>query len=73
MKDLLIPSIKNLGVNHMNAIVNLKNIFYLIIYFYMEVILALLLRVVVIVTGKCILRYKALSSKVFFNGMIQIV
>jgi hypothetical protein len=73
MRELLIPSIKNMGVNHMNAIVNLKNIFHLIMYYYMQVVLALFLRALVITTGKCIPRYRVLSYKLFFGNMIQIV
>lgn len=74
MKDeYLIPSVKNMGVGHMNCIVNLKNIFHLLAYFFMQVVFAIILRVVIIFTGKCIKRYRVLSFKLFFANMLQIV
>jgi hypothetical protein len=72
-KKYLIPAVKNMGVGHMNCIVNLKNIFQLVVYYLLQVAFALFLRMVVIFSGKCIARYKDLSFKLFFGGMIQIV
>jgi hypothetical protein len=39
----------------------------------MQAAFAMLLRIIVIVSGKCIGRYRKLSLKLFFAGMIQIV
>lgn len=68
--EYIIASIKNMGVKHMNCIVNLKNIFHLLSIFFMQVAFTLALRVIIIFTGKCVARYKVLSFKLFFGGMI---
>jgi hypothetical protein len=66
----IIPSIQDMGVKHLNCIVNLKNIFQLLSIFFMQVAFALALRVIIIFTGKCVARYKVYSYKLFFAGMI---
>ena len=64
--EILIPSVRNMGFSHMNCIVNLKNIFFLLVYFFMQASFALMLRMVIVFTGKCIARYQGLSSRLFF-------
>ena len=39
----------------------------------MQVAFAITLRVIIIFTGKCVARYKQMSYKLFFTGMLQIV
>ena len=54
MRDLIIPTVRNMGTKHMNCIVNLKHVLLLVILYLGRVSIAITLRMVKIFTGKCV-------------------
>jgi hypothetical protein len=72
MQDLIIPAARSLGVKHMNCIVNFKHVLILVVIYFGKVTFAILLRIIMSSSGKCLQRYRIMSAKVFFSEMFAI-
>lgn len=66
MQDLIIPAARNMGVNHMNCIVNFKHVLFIVVVYLAKVAIAMVLRVIMNASGKCVQRYRIMSAKIFF-------
>ena len=72
MQDLIIPTARGMGVKHMNCIVNFKHILILVVIYLAKVTFAIILRMIMNASGKCVERYRVIGAKIFFTEMFAI-
>ena len=72
MRELILPTAQNMGLKHMNCVVNFKHIFFLVVIYLCKASFAVGLRMVIVFSGKCVPRYRQMSAKLFFADMFAI-